>query len=504
MLDLATILAGLSDAITPTTLIFVVFGVILGQFVGALPGIGPVITMAVVIPFTFVMNPLPAIGFLIGINKGGTVGGAIPAILINVPGTPDAAATALDGYPMAKKGKPEKAMKMALYSSVTGDTFSDLVLISVSVPLAALALMMGPVEVLALMIFSFAVISGMIGESLTKGLIAIVLGLLLSMVGMDPEHSTPRLIFGNFDLFDGIPVAPVAIGTLAMAEIFRRVSETRSGAMPSLMTDASAPRSHRRVSWSEYWACRFIMLRGALIGTGIGAVPGVGSTAASFMSYAATKQSSKEPETFGRGNIRGVAATESANSAVAGADMIPLLTLGIPGSANAAMLIGALVIQGIQPGPLLFEQQGRLIYGLFGAMLIANLANLIIGNLGLRVWAKIISAPQSVILGSAIVLCLVGAYLSSGGMTGITIMLVFAVLGYAMVQFGYPVVVFVIAFLLGPRFELSFLQTMIVTSGNWGELLEHPVAIAFLVLSVAFVYLVGVRSKRAQAPNRAE
>ncbi|MEM8617703.1 MAG: tripartite tricarboxylate transporter permease, partial [Pseudomonadota bacterium] len=483
MVDLATMLAGLADAFSLATIIFVMLGVVVGQFVGAMPGIGPVITMAVVIPFTFVMDPLPAIGLLVGIMKGGSIGGAIPAILINVPGTPDAAATSLDGYPMAKAGKPEKALKIALYSSVTGDTFSDIVLISVSAPLAILALKMGPVEVFGLMVFSFAVISSLLGSSISKGLIALVLGLVLSMVGMDSEHSTPRLIFGQWAFFEGLPVAPVAIGSLAVAEIFRHISKINAASGPLVMKNGSNIREDRRISFREYWACKFVMLRGAIIGTGIGAVPGVGSTAAAFMSYAATKQADPKPESYGTGNVKGVAATESANSAVAGADMIPLLTLGIPGSASAAMLIGAFVIQGIQPGPLLFENQGRLIYGLFGAMLIANFSNLIFGIFGLRLWAKIISAPPPAILSSALVLCLVGAYLSSGGMLGIWVMLVFAALGYLMTSFGYPIVVFIIAFFLGPRFELSLIQTLIVTKGQVSNLTNYPVALAFFILT---------------------
>jgi putative tricarboxylic transport membrane protein len=503
VLDAATILAGLSDAFSLTTLIFVIGGVIVGQFVGAMPGIGPVITMAVVIPFTFALDPLPAIGFLVGIMKGGTIGGAVPAILINVPGTPDAAASALDGYPMARQGKGVKAMKMALYSSVTGDTFSDMVLITVSVPLAAVALAMGPVEVFALMIFSFAVISGLLGESLTKGLIALALGLLLSTVGSDPLHFTPRLIFGNFDFFDGLPVAAVAIGSLAVAEVFRRLSQMPgAGTGGAVLTRHSTDPADRRVSWQEYWSCRFTMLRGALIGTGIGSVPGVGSTAAAFMSYASAKESSPDPESFGKGNLRGVAATESANSSVAGADMIPLLTLGIPGSASAALLIGAFIIQGIQPGPLLFEEQGRLIYGLFGAMLLANLSNLLLGNVLLRVWSRLILAPAALILSAALVLCLVGAYLSSGGMVGIWAMLAFALLGYLMTSYGYPVVVFVIAFFLGPRFELSFVQTLIVTRGDVARLLDHPVALAFFALSLAALYVTGIRAPLRARRNR--
>ena len=325
------------------------------------------------------------------------------------------------------------------------------------------------------------------------------MGLLLSMVGMDSEHSTPRLIFGQWAFFEGLPVAPVAIGSLAVAEIFRHISRTKTGSGSALMTSRSQAAEDRRVSFAEYWACRFVILRGAIIGTGIGAVPGVGSTAAAFMSYAATKQADPDPDSYGKGNIKGVAATESANSAVTGADMIPLLTLGIPGSASAAMLIGAFVIQGIQPGPLLFENQGRLIYGLFGVMLIANFSNLVFGLVGLRLWARIISAPTSVILSTAMVLCLVGAYLASGGMLGIWVMLMFAALGYAMTSFGYPVVVFIIAFFLGPRFELSLIQTLIVTRGQVGSLADHPVALAFFVLTLLTIILIGRQARRSKA-----
>ena len=224
MVDLATILAGFSDAFTLWNLAFVIFGVALGQLVAAIPGIGPAMAIAIAIPFTFALDPLPAIAFLVGVAKGGTVGGAIPAILINTPGTPDSAATALDGHPLARQGKPLKATKMALFSSVTGDTFSDIVLITVSAPLAILALRMGPVEVFALMVFAFAVISGLVGKTLIKGAIAAALGLLVSTIGADPENYSPRLIFGNFQIYDGLPLASVALGMLAISEILSRLA----------------------------------------------------------------------------------------------------------------------------------------------------------------------------------------------------------------------------------------------------------------------------------------
>lgn len=483
MVDLATILAGFADAFTLWNLLFVLFGVVVGQFVGAVPGIGPVMAMAIAIPFTFGLDPLPAIAFLVGVNKGGLVGGAVPAVLMNTPGTPDAAATAMDGYPLARDGKPLKATKMALFSSVTGDTFSDLVLITVSAPLAVLALRMGPVEVFALMIFAFAVLSGLIGNSLIKGVIAAALGLLCAMIGSDPENYTPRLLFGYWELFDGLPLASVAIGMLAISEILRRLSQIQGEMKGAIEVRDTGDPNDRRVTWAEYWACRFTMLRGAVIGTILGALPGIGSTAAAFMSYATAKSTSKEPETFGKGNLHGIAAAESANSAVVGSNLIPLLTLGIPGSVGAALIISAFMIHGIQPGPLLFQDQGRLIYGLFGAMIMANILNLWVGQAGLRFWVKVVSAPESIIFASALLLCIVGVSMATGGIFGVAVMLIFAGLGYLMTSYGYSVVIFIIAFFLGPRFEVSLSQSLALMNGDWTRIVNYPIALILFVLA---------------------
>ena len=501
MVDLDTILAGLSDAFTLWNLCFVIFGVVLGQLVAAIPGIGPVMAIAIAIPFTFGLDPLPAIAFLVGVCKGGTVGGAIPAILINTPGTPDSAATALDGHPLARQGKPLKATKLALFSSVTGDTFSDIVLITVSAPLAILALRMGPVEVFALMVFAFSVLSGLVGKSLIKGAIAAALGLLAAMIGADPENASPRLIFGHFELFDGLPLPAVALGMLAISEVVTRLARNKGISAAAIKLSADGDPANQRVSWAEYWSCRYTMLRGAVIGTLLGATPGIGSTAAAFMSYSATKAASKDPDSFGKGNIQGVAATESANSAVVGANLIPLLTLGIPGSVSAALIISAFMIHGIQPGPLLFKEQGRLIYGLFGAMIMANFLNLWIGQIGLRLWVKVISAPQSFIYVSAIMLCIVGVFMASGGLFGVAIMLLFAMLGYIMNRYGFSIVIFIIAFFLGPRFEISIAQSTSLMSGDWTRIVEYPIAIALLVLSALTLFFILRGSVRRAAQD---
>lgn len=500
MPELSTILAGLGDAFSLQTLVFVLFGVITGQFVGAVPGIGPVMAMAIAIPFTFGFDALAGIGFLVGVNKGGLVGGAIPAVLLNTPGTPDAAATALDGYPLARQGKPLKATKMALFSSVTGDTFSDIVLITVSAPLAVLALRMGPVEVLGLMMLAFAVIAGLMGSSLSKGFIAAALGLLCAMVGTDPEHATPRLFFGWYELYDGLPLPAVAIGMLAIAELLNRLSQSGGGVRAAVTMPDHQSAADKRVSWAEYWACRYTIARGAVIGTILGALPGIGSTAAAFMSYASARQASRDPGSFGKGSLHGIAAAESANSSVMGANMIPLLTLGIPGNVSAALIISAFMIHGVQPGPFLFEQQGRLIYGLFGAMIIANAMNLLVGQIGLRLWVRVVSAPESFIFSTALLMCFVGVYLASGGIFGIGVMLAFAVLAFVMNAFGFSVVVFIIAFFLGPRLEISLSQTLALLDGHPLRLLDYPFGLLLMALALATgVYLA--RRRQFDTPD---
>ena len=487
MPSLDVILAGFGDAFSLVNLGFVLLGVVVGQFVGAVPGIGPVMAMAIAVPFTFSLSPLAAIAFLIGVNKGGLVGGAVPAVLMNTPGTPDAAATALDGYPLAKAGKPLKATKMALFSSVTGDLFSDIVLITVSAPLAILALRMGPVEILALMIFAFSVLAALVGRSLVKGIMAAALGMLLACIGSDPENYTPRLIFGMWDIYDGLPLPSVAIGMLAIAEILRRMAGADGRVRPAIEITDSGDPADRRISFAEYWSCRFVMLRGAVTGTLLGALPGIGSTAAAFISYAFTRAASRDPGSFGKGNIQGIAAAESANSSVVRANLIPLLTLGIPGSVSAALIVSAFMIHGMQPGPLLFENQGRLVYGLFGAMVMANFVNLWVGQLGLRLWVRVISAPEPVIFAAAMLMCITGVGMASGGVFGVGVMLVFAALGYLLAAFGYPLVIVIIAFFLGPRFEISLAQAVALTNGDVIRILHHPVAIALLLLSVVTV-----------------
>ena len=492
-----TVLTGLGDAWTLTNAMWVLAGIVLGQFVGAVPGLNAPMAIAIAVPFTFSMSPLAAIAFLIGINKGSTVGGAIPAVLINTPGTPDAAATALDGYPLAKQGKGLKAMKMALFSSVTGDTASDLVLFTVAAPLSIVALMMGPAEIAALMIFALTLITGLLGTSMARGLTAAFLGLLCGTVGLDPGSATPRLAFGVVEVYDGLPLPAVALGLLAVGEILRQLVSGNRGQTAALPMDTTNPANYR-LSLSEYASAKGALWRGAAMGTLVGALPGIGSTAAAFVTYDWARRSSKHPELFGKGSLEGIAAAEAANSAVVGANLIPLLTLGIPGNVTAALIVGALIIQGIQPGPLLFQEQGRLIYGLFGAMMMANVTNLFIGYFGLRFWAKVVQAPASVIFPISLVLCVVGTYVTTGNMLGVGLMLAFGVLGLLMRAFDFSVVAFIIAFVIGDQFELALAQTMTLADGNPAFILRHPIALLFLALSAWLVWRIGILGRRGR------
>lgn len=498
MFDFSLITGGLVDAFTLSNLLYILAGVTIGQIVGAIPGLSIIMALAIAIPLTYSMDTLTALSFLISVNKGGTVGGAVPAILINVPGTPESAATAMDGYPMAKRGKPLKAMKYGLCYSVFGDLSSDIVLILISAPLAIVALQMGPIEILALMILAFTVITGLVGDSMIKGLTAAALGFLFAVVGLDPGTGTPRFTFGMLELYDGLHLTALSIGALAMSEIMFNMIAARKGekaAAPIKVGGGS--KEDRSVTLGEVLANRFVALRAFVIGTLIGAIPGLGSTTAGFLSYSVTKQAAKDPEKFGTGDPRGIAATETANSAVVGANLIPLLTLGIPGNIAAALLVSAFMIHGIQPGPLLFQEQGKLIYGMFGAMIIANFCNFGVGQVAMRFWAVIVSAPGSIVYSGAMLLCLTGSYVAAGGVFGVYIMIFMAVLGYVMRSFGYSIVAFIVAFILTPQLETAIIQSRLITGDDLTVIIYHPIAMALLFMAVVCaIYLGPVRKKK--------
>lgn len=498
---MSDILLGIGDALTLYNVMFVALGVFTGIVVGAIPGLNGPMAIALALPVTFYLSPLGGIAYLIGIMKGGTFGGSIAAILLNTPGSPEAAATAFDGYPLAQKGKGLKAMKMALYSSVTGDTFSDLILFVVAAPIAVVSLMMGPPEMSAVLIFSLTIIAGLSGKSLIRGVIAATLGAVVGTIGLDPESALPRLTFGFVDLSDGISLIPMTIGLLALSEILVQIEAQvlgRAGIAKRINPfSKDVPRENKIVTFAEWLSCQRTVARSALIGTAIGALPGIGAVVAGFLGYASARRASKTPEEFGKGKLEGIAAVEAANSAVNGANLIPLLAIGVPGSLTAAVLIGAFLVHGIQPGPLIFQDHARLIYGIFAAMMIANVFNFTIGQFGLRLFAFVVSFPNRVIYPIVILLCLAGAYAGANSMFDVAIALIFAVVGYFMRKLDFSFAAFIIGFALTPQAELFIRQTVILYADRPVDLLTgHPIVLFFLALTVFSIVRI-VRYQRS-------
>lgn len=491
------ILTGIAGALNPINVGFVVLGVTLGIVVGSIPGLSAPMAVAIGVPLTYAMNPVSAIAFLLGVHKGGEYGGAISSILINTPGEVSSALTAIEGYPLACQGKPRKALMMSLYASVSGDVFADLVLIVSAAPLAVLALRMGPPELLGVLVFSFAFISGFLGRSMLKGVAALSFGMLLSTIGLDIETGRERLTFGFLELQDGLPLVAIAIGVLVLGEVLFQIEPYFRNARVDEKDTRIELGSGKidRLSWRELKGSWRAILRGSVIGTGIGALPGLGASIAAFLAYGYERRVSKTPEQFGTGKLEGIAAIESANNAVIGSSLIPLLTLGIPGSATAALIVGAFLIHGITPGPFVFEENPEIIYGLFASLMLANLVNLIVGNVGLRFFAMVLAIPRRIIIASAGLLCMTGAYVSSGSMFGIGVMLAFGIIGYFMRKLQYPYIVLLIGFILGPMFERELRHTIILFDGSASFFAQHPL----LPLLIGLGAFAAWRSTRVEA-----
>ena len=483
------LIAGFGHVLNPVTLMWVTVGVSLGYVLGALPGLGKATGVAVAIPLTFYLDPVSAIAMLIGIAKGSAAGSAVSAILLNTPGEPSSAPTALDGYPLARQGKAQKALKMGLFASVIGDFVSTLILIGLAAPLASYALLIGPVELCAILLFSLTFIGGLSGKSLSKGLVAGAFGVLFATVGIETETFIPRLTFGLLELDEGISLVPMAIGMLAVAEMI-----VQAGNMATLDREAAemasgTAREDRVITGPEWRRCLPVIARGSLIGSAVGILPGLGASVGSFLSYGAARRASKTPEKFGTGMIEGVAAAESADNAVVPASLVPLFALGIPGSVIAAILISALVLHGLTPGPLMFVQQPQKVGDLYAALLCASAILLIVGYAGQRVFAAVIRVPIRLIIPGVLFLCCIGAWMETGSVFSIYVMLLFALVGFFMRKLDYSFVTFLIGFVIGPNLELTFRQSIQLLDSKWSNLAHHPIAIIFIVLTAVTLAL---------------
>lgn len=500
--------AAASEALSVVVFLYVTLGVLLGYFVGALPGMNRTTAIAVMLPFTFAMSPALALSFLIGINKGGAAGSAVSAILINVPGEPSSVVTTYDGYPMTKSGRAKKALNIALFASVIGDVIATMILIVLAQPLARFAVGLGPIELAAILIFAITFIAAVSGESFFKALIAGFLGLLLSAPGIDIETGLPRLTFGIVNLYDGIPLLAVAIGTLALSEILVQIdrgwrgSNTRSREATELDDPAA-----NRMSRDEYRRVGRATFSGSIIGTLVGLLPGLGATLASFLSYTWTRTRSRDRESFGRGAPEGVAASEAADNATVPSSLIPVFAIGIPGSLSTALLMGAFLLHGLTPGPFLFRENAEVVYAIFIGMLMASVALILVGLAGQYVLRLVIRTRLTIIYPTIVFLCIIGAYMESGTMFGVYLMIGFGFFGYFMKKLDFSFVTFVVGYVLGPMAELTVRQSLIISQGRPEVLLDRPIAMLFLVLTAFSIWrfsIAGMRSLEINRPSTAD
>lgn len=499
------IIAGLLDSLSPASLMFVFVGVAIGVLIGAIPGINGPMAIALFIPVTYYMSALTAIGFLVGLNKGAFFGGAVSAVLLRTPGTPEAAATSWDGYPLTQQGKGEKALRMALYSSVAGDFMSTVVLIVIASPLAAVALFMGPAEIFALISLALTVIAGIGTNSIGRGLMAAGFGILIGLIGTEPVTALTRLTFDIYQLGSGLSLIPVAIGLLAFSEILLQLEKfTVKGGGKHKTHEFSSKPEDRHLSFKEFFASSKTLLRGSMIGIGVGAMPGLGAPVASFMSYDQAMKRSKNKKEFGKGCLEGIGASESANSAVVASSMIPLFVLGIPGNLAVAMLMGAFMIHGMQPGPLMFQENPQLMYGIYGSLLVASLFLLVIGQFGLRFFCKAVNIPAMILYPIVVFTCIMGAYLGKSSMFDVGVMLAFGLIGYFMRKFDYSYVAFLIGFILAPEWERALQQVVIISEYDTYMFFQRPVAMGLMALTLFLVFRTCRNNIKGSAKKQVE
>jgi len=481
---------------------FAVLGTLIGLFAGALPGLSGSATIALLIPVTFYMDTLSALAFIYTISKAADFGGSIPAILFNTPGTPQASATQLEGYPLTLQGKQGKAMRMAVIASAQGDVCSELLLIFGAAYIAVYAAQMGPPEYTAVYFCAFIIIGSLIGRSIVKGLISTLLGILVALVGFDSITAEPRFSFDIDYLMEGVALVPVLLGLFVMSEVFVQVADRIS-----LTGDRTiAPKSDRpednRVTWAEYRRCLPVIYRSTGYGTVIGMLPGIGAAVACFVAYAEARRVSRHKDTWGKGEIEGIAAAEAANNATSGANLIPLLTLGIPGSTSAALLAGVMLIHGITIGPSVFVASHHLIYGLFASGLLSIFTYLVVGYWGSGLVGRMIAVvPAQMIYPFIFITCFVAAYALRQAVFDLALMTFFGVVGYLMKKFEFSIPAFIIAFILGNGAERSLRQAMMLDDSGAMIFLQRPLALLFFAIGILAIVL-RIRQLRRQKAAR--
>ncbi len=493
---LADIIPGLMSVLTPTVLFFIFFGVFVGIIFGSIPGLTATMAIVMFLPVTYTMSPIEGVSTLVALYVGGISGGLIAAILLNIPGTPSSIATTFDGAPMARKGEAGKALGVGVVFSFCGTILGLLVLVLVSPLLATFAIKFGPYEYCTLALFALSLVISLTGRDLVKGLISGLLGVMLATVGLAPVDSAKRFTFGMVELNAGFSLLTLLIGLFAITEVIKAAEDVRKPVTATVETNVRIKGFG--FSLAEFLSQKLNMVRSAAIGIVIGILPGIGGAISGMLAYTAAKNQSKHPEKFGTGIMDGVVASETANNAGIGGAMIPLLTLGIPGDAATAMLLGGLMVHQIAPGPLIFDKSGVEVFGIFFALAISAIAMLIIELFGIKIFIRVLKIPKYLLLPVIMVLCVIGAIGNANRMFDVWSVMVFGVMGYLLIKAKIPHVPMILGFILGPIFELNFRRAIQHAQIDPTGVFSHPIAICFFVVTI-IVVIFSLRRQRKEA-----
>ncbi len=477
--------SGFGGMLALAPLLAVVTGIVLGVLIGAMPGLSPSMGVALLVPFTYGMPPVIALIILVGVYIGASYGGSITGIMVNAPGTPSAVVTAIDGYALTRKGFPARALGTSIIASSFGGMFGTLILIAFSVPLAAIAVGFHPAEYFAFAVFGLATVASLAGDHWLKALIAVLIGLLIATVGTDPISGAERFTFNVLALSDGFMLVPALIGIFALSEVFMGIERG------DFRVTRFAGSLDRWPRIRDYWKLRWVTLRSSVIGTLVGVLPGAGATIGSFVSYGIAKRVSRNNDEFGKGSTEGITASEAADSGSVGGAMVPLLALGIPGSATTAVLIGAMMIHDVTPGPQLFHNAPGLIYAVFAAMILAQFVLLFVGLAGGRLWVRVAAIPKEILYVLITMLALVGSFAVRNSMFDVFACLGFGILGWILRRYQYPLAPVILGMVLGLIAETNFRRAIMMDGP--GVFLERPITATILALALLsfIVPLVG-------------
>lgn len=479
-------LQGFAVATQPMNLLFAFIGCVLGTLIGVLPGLGPAAGTAILIPITFNLDATGAIIMLSAIYYGAMYGGTITSVLVNVPGEAASVVTCLDGFQMAKQGRAGPALGIAAIGSFIGGTFATMALMVVSLPLASFALRFGPPEVFALLLLGLSLVTGLSGRSLLAGLLMTVFGLMLAMIGMDPVRGAPRFTFGIPPLYDGVGFIPVVMGLFGVGEILLSMEKPVLEVIKTKLTDLLPRRDEWRVSMGAIG-------RGTVIGFFLGLIPGIGAIIPTFMAYVVEKKVSKHPEKFGTGVIEGVASPETANNSYANGAMVPLLTLGIPGSPTLAVIMGAFIIHGLTPGPFLFKERPDLVWGLIASFYVGNVLLLVLNLPLVGIWAKLLEIRYQYLYPGILLFCILGAYSLNQSVFDVGVMVVFGVIGYIFRKLDWPLAPTILALILGPMMERALRTSLEMSGGDLGIFVSRPISVVLLILTVVILVSSAIR-----------